>query len=71
MRKRFLFISRLELHRSLEHISQTDLAKELNITRQTIAAIEKGIKKPSLLTAFRLAQYFKTTIDALFTFKEF
>ncbi len=63
------FISRLYSFRILEPISQIELAKELGITRQTLAVIEKGTTQPSLFTAFRIAQYFKTTIDDMFTFR--
>lgn len=70
MPKEPLFISRLYSYRILEPISQFELAKELGIRRQTLAAIEKGTAQPSLHTAFRLAQYFKTSIENLFSFKE-
>ncbi len=64
------FISHLYSFRIVEPISQFDLAKELGIRRQTLAAIEKGTAQPSLLTAFRLAKYFKTPIENLFSFKD-
>ena len=70
MPKQPIFISRLYSYRILEPISQIDLAKELGLTRQAIAAIETGRQQPSLHTAFRLAQYFKTPIESLFSFKE-
>lgn len=64
------FTSRLYSFRIVEPISQSELAKELGIRRQTLAAIEKGTAQPSLLTAFRLAKYFKTSVESLFSFKE-
>lgn len=66
--KKFTFTSRLYLERILVPVSQSDLAKDLGLTRQTIAAIESGAKQPSLLTAFRIAKYLRVKIEDLFTF---
>ncbi|HJK27540.1 MAG TPA: helix-turn-helix transcriptional regulator, partial [Methanocorpusculum sp.] len=41
----------------------------LGVTRQTILAIEKGKYDPSLELAFRMARYFNTTIEEIFTFE--
>ncbi len=68
-RKSLIFISHLHNLRILVPVSQSDLAKDLGLTRQTIAAIESGAKQPSLLTAYRIAQYFRVPIEHLFTFK--
>jgi putative transcriptional regulator len=48
-------------------ISQGSLASALGVSRQTINAIEKGRYMPSLPLAFALADYFETTIEALFS----
>lgn len=66
--KKFTFTSRLYSERILVPVSQSDLAKDLGLTRQTIAAIESGTKQPSLLTAFRIAKYLRVKIEDLFTF---
>lgn len=66
--KQFKFTSLLYSHRILVPVSQSELAKDLGLTRQTIAAIESGAKQPSLLTAFRIAKYFRMKIEDLFTF---
>ncbi|MGB3774956.1 MAG: helix-turn-helix transcriptional regulator [Leeuwenhoekiella sp.] len=49
-------------------LTQEDLAKRIDVSRQTINAIEKGKFDPSLPTAFRLAAVFDCTIEALFIF---
>ena len=67
--KKIKFISRVYSYRILIPISQTDLAKEIGIGRQELAAIEKGTAQPSLFTAFRLAAYLRVKIEDLFTFK--
>ncbi|HJK04438.1 MAG TPA: helix-turn-helix transcriptional regulator, partial [Methanocorpusculum sp.] len=49
--------------------TQEGLAQALGVTRQTILAIEKGKYDPSLELAFRMARYFNTTIEEIFTFE--
>lgn len=45
---------------------QEDLATELGVTRQTINAIENDKYDPTLLLAFKLANFLGTTVDKLF-----
>ena len=47
--------------------TQSDLADQLQVTRQTINAIEKGKYDPSLPLAFKLAALFGMPIEALFS----
>jgi putative transcriptional regulator len=47
--------------------SQADLAERLEVSRQSVNAIETGKYDPSLPLAFRLARLFDTTIEAIFT----
>ena len=46
--------------------SQGDLAEQLEVSRQTINAIETGKYDPSLPLAFRIAKLFRKTIEAIF-----
>ena len=46
--------------------SQAELADKLNVSRQTINAIEIEKYDPSLPLAFNLAILFQTTIEAIF-----
>ena len=46
--------------------SQADLAQKLEVSRQSVNAIETGKFDPSLPLAFRLAKLFETTIEAIF-----
>jgi putative transcriptional regulator len=46
--------------------TQADLADHVNVSRQTINAIEKEKFDPSLPIAFRLARVFDTTIEEIF-----
>jgi putative transcriptional regulator len=46
--------------------SQVDLASRLNVSRQTINAIENGRYDPSLPLAFQIARVFQLPIEAIF-----
>jgi len=47
--------------------SQARLADLLDVSRQTINAIETGRYDPSLPLAFAIAKVFKTKIEAIFS----
>ena len=46
--------------------SQADLAERLEVSRQTVNAIETGKYDPSLPLAFKIAQLFGRPIEAIF-----
>ena len=54
--------------RKLEKITQAELAEQVEVTRQTIIAIEQDKYDPSLQLAFKLAHFFETTVDQLFVY---
>jgi putative transcriptional regulator len=47
-------------------LSQSDLAANLSVSRQTIIAIESGKYSPSLPLAFRIARFFEQPVEAIF-----
>ena len=47
--------------------SQGDLAQKLDVSRQSVNAIETGKYDPSLPLAFRIARLFENSIEAIFT----
>jgi len=47
-------------------ITQQQLADRVEVSRQTIIAIEKGNYAPSLELAFRLALVFEVSLEAVF-----
>ena len=49
--------------------SQGDLADKLEVSRQTINAIETGKYDPSLPLAFKIARLFATRIETIFRFE--
>jgi putative transcriptional regulator len=46
--------------------SQADLADKLNVSRQTVNALETGRYDPSLPLAFAIAKLFKLKIEDVF-----
>jgi putative transcriptional regulator len=58
--------NRLKVLRAERDWSQADLAERLNVSRQTINAIERGKYDPSLPLAFKIARLFEQPIEALF-----
>ena len=46
--------------------SQSDLAERLDVSRQTVNAIETGRYDPSLPLAFRIARLFHKSIEVIF-----
>lgn len=46
--------------------SRIKVAKKLSITPQMLGAIERGDRTPSLELAKKIAEFYKTNIDALF-----
>jgi len=63
-------INRVHVLRAEKRISQQELADEIDVTRATINAIESGDYNPSLELAFRIARYFKTDIQNIFSIEE-
>jgi putative transcriptional regulator len=59
--------TRLRVFRAEREWSQADLAERLNVSRQTVNAIETGKYDPSLSLAFSMARLFNTSIENLFT----
>jgi putative transcriptional regulator len=58
--------NRLRVLRAERSWSQADLAQRLEVSRQSVNAIETGKFDPSLPLAFKLARLFDTTIEAIF-----
>jgi len=59
-------INHIKETRLKKGITQVQMAEDLQITRQTINAIEKDKYNPSLELALKLAQYFNVPFEQLF-----
>lgn len=61
--------NKIKTLRFLRHeMTQQQLADEVGVTRQTLAAIESGKYSPSLELAFRIANVFNVALDEVFTY---
>ena len=58
--------NRLKILRAERDWSQADLADRLEVSRQTINALETGKYDPSLPLAFRIARLFGQPIESIF-----
>ena len=58
--------NRLKVLRAERNWSQADLAQRLDVSRQSVNAIETGKYDPSLPLAFRIARLFGLPIEAIF-----
>lgn len=50
-------------------VTQEALAEAVDVSRQTIVAVEKGNYVPSLLLAVKLARFFGVSVEKLFIVK--
>jgi putative transcriptional regulator len=60
----------LKVYRAIHNLTQEDLAKAIGVTRQTVIAMEKGKYNPSLELAFKIARYFKVSIENIFIYDQ-
>lgn len=58
--------NRLKILRAERDWSQQDLAERLEVSRQSVNAIETGRYDPSLPLAFKIADVFGQPIEAIF-----
>ncbi len=58
--------NRLKVLRAERNWSQADLAERLEVSRQSVNAIETGRYDPSLPLAFRIARLFELPIEKIF-----
>ncbi len=59
--------NRLRVLRAERGWSQQDLAERLEVSRQSVNAIETGRYDPSLPLAFKIAELFGLAIEQVFT----
>ncbi len=62
--------NRLREFRSQQGINQSDLGRLVGVSRQTISMIERGDYSPSVTLALKIARYFETTVEDIFTYEE-
>ncbi|MGV4529801.1 helix-turn-helix transcriptional regulator [Ornithobacterium rhinotracheale] len=60
----------LKVERTKKNITQEQLAQEIGVSRQTIHAIESKKYVPSTVLALKIAAYFETQVEAIFSLEE-
>ena len=60
----------LSFYRKEQGLSQVELAEALDISRQTIIAVENNKYNPTLELAMKLARYLQTTVEELFQLED-
>ncbi len=58
--------NRLKVLRAERELTQADLASQLEVSRQTVNAIETGKYDPALPLAFKIARLFSCAIEDIF-----
>lgn len=62
--------NRLEEIRKQWGLKQEELAAALEVSRQTIGSLENGRYNPSIMLAFKIARFFKMSIEEIFIYEE-
>jgi putative transcriptional regulator len=60
----------LKVLRAIKNISQEELAKQIQVSRQTINAMEKGKYVPSTVLTLKLARFFEKPVEEIFSLEE-
>ena len=63
--------NQLRVYRVSNNISREDLAKEIGINTQTVGYIERNDYCPSLELGLKIANYFKVSVESIFSLKKF
>lgn len=58
--------NKVQVMREEKGVRQVDLADSVNVTRQTIIALEKGNYTPSVVLALKIAKYFNKKVEDIF-----
>lgn len=66
MSERFVLRNRVRELRARLNMRQADLAREVDVTRQTILAIEKGRLNPSILVSLKIARVLREPVGYVF-----
>lgn len=61
--------NRIKEYRARFDLTQEDLAKKVNVRRETIVFLEKNKYNPSLKLAHEIARVFETKIEEIFLFE--
>jgi putative transcriptional regulator len=60
--------NRIKEYRARFNLTQEELARKVNVRRETIVFLEKNKYNPSLKLAYDIARAFNTKIEEIFSF---
>ncbi|OFY67337.1 MAG: transcriptional regulator [Bacteroidetes bacterium RBG_13_42_15] len=60
----------IKIERAKKNITQSELAKVLNVSRLTVHSIEVRKFNPSVIIALKMARYFNIAVEELFMLEE-
>lgn len=63
-------INSVERYRKKAGMTQEELGRMVDVTRQTIISIEKGNYVPSVLLALKISQQFNTPLEKVFRYEK-
>jgi putative transcriptional regulator len=62
--------NKIKIYRTIKGVSQQELAEKMDVSRQTLNAIENGKYHPTLLLGMRLGEFFECKIEELFELED-
>lgn len=63
-----MLVTRIRELRAIHNMEQGELARLVDVRRETIGRLERGLYNPSLKLAMDIATVFHTTVEDVFTF---
>ena len=63
-----MLVTKMKEYRAKFNLSQDELSAKVNVRRETINKLERGLYNPSLKLAMDIAKVFETTVEELFMF---
>lgn len=60
----------IRVERAIKRITQQQLAEMIQVSRQTINAIEQGKYVPSTVLALKIAKIFEKNVDQIFALED-
>ena len=61
--------NQVKVWRARTDMTQEQLAREIGVSRQTINSIEKNRFVPSVMTALKIAAFFETDVEQIFSLR--
>ncbi|MBN9483963.1 MAG: transcriptional regulator [Bacteroidetes bacterium 43-93] len=60
----------IKVERARHNMTQADLAEKINVSRQTIVAIESNKYVPSAILVLKIARFFAKPVEEIFQLEE-